>query len=88
VYGGWPGDSVKLRLELSDGRAVITEYLPTGPIPGFDQAYSIFKDVIKFEGDIDFTARWELDGNRLRFKEVSGPAGDKFVWGRTWIKTG
>ena len=34
------------------------------------------------------TARWELNGNRLRFSEVGGASGDKFVWDRTWIKTG
>jgi TRAP-type transport system periplasmic protein len=82
-------EAIKFRLELSDGHAVITEYLPTGPINGFDDAYSIFKDVIKFEGlgGPAFTARWELDGNRLRFSDVDGEAGDKFVWGRTWTKT-
>jgi TRAP-type C4-dicarboxylate transport system substrate-binding protein len=81
-------DAIEFSLELSDGRAVITEYLPTGPITGFDYPYSIFKDVIKFDGTgLDLTARWELDGNRLRFTDVDGPPGDKFVWGRTWIKT-
>ena len=82
-------DAIRFRLELSDGRAVITEYYPSGPIIGFDEGYSIFKDVIKFEGTggPPFTARWELDGKRLRFSEVSGPPGDKFAWGRTWIKT-
>jgi TRAP-type C4-dicarboxylate transport system substrate-binding protein len=93
VYGEWEtlgADSVKFRLELSDGRAVITEYWPAGPITGFDYPYSIYKDVIKFDGDDgpDMTARWQFDGNRLRFSEVGGEPGDKFVWGRTWIKTG
>jgi TRAP-type transport system periplasmic protein len=82
-------DAIKMRLELSGGRAVITDYFPDGPLPAYDEAYSIFKDVIKFEAaDNPFTARWELDGNRLRFTDISGPPGDKFVWGRTWIKTG
>jgi TRAP-type transport system periplasmic protein len=84
---GSGAEAIKFRLELSDGRAVITEYLPTGPINGFNQGYSIFKDVVKFEGSPGFTARWELDGNRLRFSDVAGPRGDQFVWGRTWIKT-
>ena len=92
AYGEWEeleADAIKFTLELSDGRAVITEYHPSGPINGFDQAYSIFKDVIKFEATDgpDMTARWKLDGNRLRFSEVGGEPGDKFVWGRTWIKT-
>ena len=83
-------EAIKFRLELSDGRAVITEDYPTGPITGFDEAYTVFKDVIKFHGSggPGMTARWKLDGDRLRFSEVGGDPGDKFVWGRTWIKTG
>jgi TRAP-type C4-dicarboxylate transport system substrate-binding protein len=82
-------DAIKLRLELSEGRAVITNYYPSGPVTGFDEPYSIFKDLIKLESaDNSFTARWELDGNRLRFSDVSGPPGDQYIWGRTWIKTG
>ena len=92
VYGTWPdgADAIKLALELSDGRAVITEHLPSGPITGFDFAYSTFKDVIKFDlgaSDLALAARWELHDNRLRFTDIEGPPGDKFVWGRTWIKT-
>jgi TRAP-type C4-dicarboxylate transport system substrate-binding protein len=81
-------EAIKFRLELSDGRAHIAEYLPTGPITGFDEDYTVFKDVIEFHGTGGggFTARWKLDGNRLQFSEVGGEAGDKFVWGRTWIK--
>jgi hypothetical protein len=82
-------DAIRLKLDLSDGRAVITQYYPTGPITGFDESYSLFKDIIKFEGTGEpaFVARWKLDGNRLRFTEVGGDPGDKFIWGRTWIKT-
>ena len=83
-------DAIEFRLELSNGHAVITEFLPSGTITGFDQGYSIFKDVIKFDGgasDPALAARWDLDGDRLRFTDVDGPPGDKFVWGRTWIKT-
>lgn len=77
-------------LELSDGRAVITEYYPSGPITGFDEDYTVFKDVIEFQGSggPPMTARWNLDGKRLRFTDVGGERGDQFVWGRTWIKTG
>jgi TRAP-type C4-dicarboxylate transport system substrate-binding protein len=83
-------EAIKFRLELSDGQAVITEYLPTGPITGFGpEDYTVFKDVIEFHGTGGggFTARWKLDGTRLQFSEVGGEAGDEFVWGRTWIKT-
>jgi hypothetical protein len=61
VYGDWAGaDAIKLRLELADGRAVITEYAPSGRVNGFDYGYSIFKDVIKFEGTggSPSSARW------------------------------
>ena len=48
-----------------------------------------FKDVIEFQGSggPPMTARWNLDGKRLRFTDVGGERGDQFVWGRTWIKT-
>ena len=83
-------EAIKFRLELSDGRAIITEDYPTGPINGFDEGYTVFKDVIEFHGSGGggFTARWNLAGTRLRFSEVGGDPGDKFVWDRTWIKTG
>ena len=82
-------DAIKNTLELSDGRAVITDHPPSGPRTVFDEAYTVFKDVIKFHGSggPGMTARWKLNGNRLRFSEVGGEPGDKFVWGRTWIKT-
>lgn len=81
-------DAIRFRLDLSGGRAVITEDYPSGPIIGFDEGYSIFKDVIKFQGTggPPFTARWELDGNRLLFSEISGAPDDQFVWGRAWIR--
>jgi len=83
-------EAIRLKLDLSDGRAVITEDYPTGSITGFDEGYTVFKDVIEFHGigGGGFTARWHLDGTRLRFSEVGGDPGDKFVWGRTWIKSG
>jgi hypothetical protein len=28
----------------------------------------------------------KLEGRWLQFSEVGGEAGDKFIWGRTWIK--
>ena len=83
-------EAIKFRLDLSDGRAVITEYYPTDPITGFDEGYTVFKDVIEFHGSGGggFTARWNLDGAQLHYSEVGGGPDDKFVWGRTWVKTG
>jgi TRAP-type C4-dicarboxylate transport system substrate-binding protein len=83
--------AIRFKLELSDGRAVITEYYPSGPITGFDEDYTVFKDVIEFQaggGGPPLTARWDLDGKRLRFTDVGGRPDDKFVWTRTWTKTG
>jgi TRAP-type C4-dicarboxylate transport system substrate-binding protein len=82
-------DAVKLHLELSDGRAVITENYPEGLIVGFEAAYTTFKDVIKFAvegGGVPFTAHWKLNGSELRFTDISGEAGDKYIWGHTWIR--
>jgi hypothetical protein len=81
--------AIKFSLELSAGCATITEAYKSGPIVGFDETYSVFKDVVRF-GDTNgepFTARWKLDGNRLRFTDVSSGGGDEFVWGRTWVRT-
>jgi TRAP-type C4-dicarboxylate transport system substrate-binding protein len=85
-------DSIKVTFELSDGRAVQTLDCPSGPLTGFDEPYSVFRDVIKFggTGGPPFSARWELDGNRLRFSDPAPkpvPPDGKYVWGRTWIKT-
>ena len=69
-------EAIKFRLELSDGRAVITEYYPSGPINGFDERYIDLQgrhQVRRHRGG-GFTARWDLDGNRLRFSEVGGAA--------------
>jgi hypothetical protein len=83
-------DALKFRLELANGRAMITVDYPSGRIFGSDEAYSTFKDLIKLQpaSSRAFTARWELDGDRLRFSDVDGQPDEKFVWGRTWIKTG
>ena len=81
--------SIRMDLVLEDGRAVITEHYTSGPATGFDETYTVFKDVIQFSGTGGgpvFTARWRLDGKRLRFSEVGGGPDDKFVWGRTWVR--
>jgi len=84
------GDSVRMDLELSDGQAVMTEHYDEGPTTAFNLPYKVFKDVIEF-GDNgsgpEFTARWRLDGGKLKFTDVGGAPGDKFVWTRTWTAT-
>jgi TRAP-type transport system periplasmic protein len=94
IAGDWDDSglqAIKFDLELLDGRALLREHYPEGKIVGFDEGYSIFKDVIEFgseEAGLSFTARWKLDGKRLRFTDVGGGPDDRFVWGRTWVKTG
>jgi TRAP-type C4-dicarboxylate transport system substrate-binding protein len=82
-------NAIRLHLDLADGRAVITEDYPEGRIVGFEDSYTTFKDVIKFGGEgggVPFTAHWKLEGNELRFTDISGGAGDKYIWGHTWIR--
>jgi TRAP-type C4-dicarboxylate transport system substrate-binding protein len=78
-------NSIDMVLDLSDGRAVLKLKGPDGPEVGFDEAYTVFRDVIK-SGD-GGSARFELDGRRLRFTDVNAPPDGQFVWERTWIKT-
>jgi TRAP-type C4-dicarboxylate transport system substrate-binding protein len=83
--------AIPLDLELADGRAMITEHYPSGPVPAFDMEYSVFKDLIRFRSDPgrsdpEFTARWRLEGNKLVVTDVVGGAADTYVWSRTWIK--
>ena len=86
--------SEHLTLKLSDGRAVITIDTPDGPDIGFDEAYTVYRDVITFSGSggPPFSIRWKLNDNELRFSDGSfddpteKPA-DKFIWERTWTKT-
>ena len=69
-----PGRRNQVPLELSDGRAVLTEDYPGGPINGFDYAYSIFKDVIKFDRSPEALHRaLGTRRTRLRFSDVDGP---------------
>jgi TRAP-type C4-dicarboxylate transport system substrate-binding protein len=82
-------DAIKLHLELDDGRAVITEEYPEGLTVGFDDSYTTFRDVIKFAGEgggVRFTAHWKLDGEELRFTDIGGEPGDKYIWGHTWTR--
>jgi hypothetical protein len=82
---------VRFRLELRNGRAVQTLVFPDGHWePGFNEKYTVYRDRITFGGDQGppITARWRLDGDKLRFSELSeqDPVGH-FVWeSHTWIK--
>ena len=93
IAGDWEESglkAIKFDLELLDGRALITEHYAQGLTVGFDEGYTTFKDVIEFSGEHGaegFTARWALEGRRLRFSDVSGGDDDQFVWGRTWVRT-
>lgn len=78
-------NSIDMVLELSDGRAVLKQKGPDGWEVGLDEAYTVFRDVIK-SGD-GGSARYELDGRRLRFTDVNAPPDGQFIWERTWIKT-
>jgi TRAP-type C4-dicarboxylate transport system substrate-binding protein len=54
-------------LELRDGRVILRD--PAGGV-GFDAPYTVFRDRLEAVGDPDtLTARWEIDGRRLEFKE-------------------
>jgi TRAP-type C4-dicarboxylate transport system substrate-binding protein len=78
-------NSLDLTLDLSDGRAVITLHTHGGSDVGFDEAYTVFRDVIKF-GD-GMTAHWKLDGDQLRFTDVAATPDGVFVFERTWTRT-
>lgn len=93
VAGDWQASgasTIKLKLKLAGGRAVIKENYPHGTITGFDEGYTLFKDIIRLArgGGPGFTARWQVHGNRLRFSDISGGPDDTFIWGRNWMKTG
>jgi TRAP-type C4-dicarboxylate transport system substrate-binding protein len=82
---------VRYRLELSNGRAVQTVVFPDGHSePGSDDKYEVYRDRITFGGDSGppDTARWRLDGDKLRFSELSQDDPDgHFVWeSHTWIR--
>jgi TRAP-type C4-dicarboxylate transport system substrate-binding protein len=82
---------VRFRVMLQNGRAVETEVFPDGHSElGFDEIYSVYRDRIRFggdHGDQPLTARWQLDGNRLRFTEMNGGPDDHFVWAsHTWVR--
>jgi TRAP-type C4-dicarboxylate transport system substrate-binding protein len=83
-------DALRFRLGFANGRAIIMVDYPSGPIFGSNERYSTFKDLIKLQPATSraFTARWQLDGNRLRITDVDGAPDEMFVWGRTWIRTG
>ena len=82
----WPAGGLPVKSTFEDGRVVQMAYYTNVPETGFDETYTVFRDHIQFggEGGLGFEARWELDGDTLRFTDVTGGADDKFVWQRTW----
>lgn len=82
---------IRFDLELRAGRAVITELFPDGhKITGFDETFKVYRDRITLGGESGppLTARWELQGKKLRFSEISGGPDDRFVWGtHPWVRT-
>jgi TRAP-type C4-dicarboxylate transport system substrate-binding protein len=77
-------------LELSDGRAVQTCHFPSGPQTCFDEAYTVYRDIIRFSGTGGPACggRWTLEGRRLRFTDGTCDLPDaKYVWERDWIRT-
>jgi TRAP-type C4-dicarboxylate transport system substrate-binding protein len=79
---------VRARIVLRNGRAVMTTEFPDGHSePEFDEAYSVYRDRIRFGEDRGLTARWHLEGNRLRFTEMNGGALDHWAWEtHPWIR--
>jgi hypothetical protein len=100
VHRGEPGTAgddfegfpwIRVKVVFGDGRAVQTVSFPDGHSEtGFDEPYSVYRDRITFGGDTGaplLTARWKLDGDRLRFTEMNGGPDDHRVWElRPWIK--
>jgi hypothetical protein len=80
----------RYRLVLENGRAVQTEVFPDGHSePGFDERYAVYRDRIELGGDHGqpLTARWRLQGDKLRFSEMNGGPDDHFVWeSHPWIR--
>jgi TRAP-type C4-dicarboxylate transport system substrate-binding protein len=78
---------VRAEIALRDGRAVQTIVYPDGHAePEFDEAYSVYRDRITLG---ELTARWQLNGNRLRFTEMNGGRLDHWAWEtHPWIRVG
>jgi hypothetical protein len=77
----------RAKLVLREGRAVQTTEFPDGHSePEFDEPYSVYRDRIALG---ELTARWQLDGNRLRFTDMNGGRLDHWAWEtHPWIRVG
>jgi len=65
------------QMEFNDGVLILRE--PNGEV-GFQASYSLFRDRIEALGDPDtVTARWSLDGTRLRFTDIGTCGGTACV---------
>jgi hypothetical protein len=57
---------------------------------GFDDIYTVYRDRVTFggAGDLGFSTRFELDGDKLTFSDFEGAErGDEVVWGtHPWIR--
>jgi TRAP-type C4-dicarboxylate transport system substrate-binding protein len=88
-FVGGPTTIYELRLDPT--RALITAHHDDGTSEvGFDELYTVYRDRVTFggAGDLGFSARFELDGDKLTFSDFeSAEAGDEFVWGtHPWIR--
>jgi TRAP-type C4-dicarboxylate transport system substrate-binding protein len=79
---------IRFQVVLRNGRAVQTAHWSDGRSEiGFDEKYRVYRDRIELGGNYELTARWQLDGNRLRFTEMNGGPDDRRVWAsHTWIR--
>jgi hypothetical protein len=59
---------------------------------GFDVQYTVYRDRVTFSGagDLDFSARWKLDGNRLTFSdfESAEPIDEWVRRTHPWVRVG
>jgi TRAP-type transport system periplasmic protein len=87
------GPKAVYELRVDPARALITMRYPGGRVEvGFDETYTVYRDRVTFSGagDLEFSARWRLDGDRLTFSDFeSAEPIDEFVWGtHPWTRVG
>jgi hypothetical protein len=86
------GPTTVYGLQIDPARACTTVHHDDGYAElGFDDQYTVYRDRVTFlGGELEFSARWKLDGNRLTFSDFeSAEPGDRFVWGtHPWVRVG